>query len=100
MQFEPEHTVTASATYRVLAGTALNADYQFVTGSVATSRDELATRELNAYHLVNLGVTQDIAGPGAQLFGRIENVLDEDYETAYGFPDAGRTFYLGFRSKL
>ncbi len=100
VQFEPEHTATLSANYRVLAGTTLSADYQFVAGSVAITRDELSTRELDAYHLVNLGVTQDLAGNAAQLFGRVENVLDEDYQTAYGFPEAGRTFYLGLRTKL
>lgn len=43
VQFEPEHTVTASLSYRVLADTLLSADYQFVAGSVAISRDELST---------------------------------------------------------
>ncbi len=100
VQFEPEHMATVSATYRVWAGTALTADYQFVTGSAAISRDELSTLELDPYHLLNLGITQDVAGGAAQLFGRIENVLDEDYETAYGFPEAGRVFYLGMRTKL
>lgn len=100
VQFEAEHMATVSATYRVLAGTTLSADYQFVTGSVAISRDERATLELDPYHLLNLGITQDLAGERAQLFGRVENVLDEDYETAYGFPEAGRTFYLGMRTKL
>ena len=100
VQFEPEHTVTVSANYRVRPDLVLNADYQFIAGSVALSRDELSTLELDAYHLVNLGLTQDLAGGSAQIFGRIENLLDENYQTAYGFPEAGRTYYLGFRSKL
>ena len=100
VQFEPEHTATASINYRLLAGTVLSADYQFVAGSVALSRDQLSTLPLDNYNLVNVGLTQDISGSAAQVFGRVENLLDENYQTAYGFPEAGRTFYLGFRTKL
>lgn len=101
VQFEPEHKVTASAIYQLQTGTSLTADYQFVTGSLAISRDELSTLALEPYHLLNLGITQDLDRKGsAQIFGRIENVLDEDFATAYGFPEPGRTYYLGFRTKL
>ena len=27
----------------------------------------------------------------------VRNLFDEDYETAYGFPREGRTFFIGFR---
>lgn len=100
VQFEPEHTATASINYRVLSGTVLSADYQYVAGSVAISRDELSTLALDNYNLVNVGITQDLSGGAAQVFGRVENLLDENYQTAYGFPEAGRTFYVGFRTKL
>jgi len=100
VQYEPKHTVTLSADYRFITGTTLSVDYQYVAGSVSISRDELSTLDLDAYHLVNLGLTQDFDGGAAQLFGRIENLLDEDYETSYGFPEAGRIFFVGLRSKL
>ncbi len=100
VQHDPGHTATVSATYSIFAGTMLSADYQFVTDSFAVSRDQLTAEKLDTYHLVNIGITQDLGGPNAQLFGRIENVLDDDYELAYGFPEAGRTFYFGFRTKM
>lgn len=100
VQYEPKHTVTLSANYHFVTGTTLSADYQYVAGSVSISKDELSTLDLDAYHLVNFGITQDFDGGAAQLFGRIENILDENYETAYGFFEPGRTFFVGLRSKL
>ena len=33
-----------------------------------------------------------------ELFGRIDNLTDEDYETLIGFPGAGRSLRIGLRS--
>lgn len=35
--------------------------------------------------------------PALQLFARVENALDEDYQEVYGYRTAGRAAYLGFR---
>ena len=32
-----------------------------------------------------------------QLFGRLENAFDENYEEVYGFATQGRTAYAGVR---
>jgi vitamin B12 transporter len=37
---------------------------------------------------------------GLQLFARVENGLDEDYEEVYGFVAPGRTAYLGLRYRF
>lgn len=97
---EPEHKFMAAASYLVGNGTTLLADYQYVTGSYAVARNQIDTLELADYHLLNLGITQDLPGNAFQLYGRVENVLDENYESSFGFPEAGRVFYLGLRAKL
>jgi vitamin B12 transporter len=100
VQYEPKHTVTFSTDYHFVTGTTVSADYQFVADSVAISRDQLATLALDPYHLLGVGFTQDFDGGAAQLFGRVDNILDEDYQTSYGFPEPGRTFFVGLRSRL
>lgn len=96
----PRHTLMAAASYTFDTGTTLLVHYQYVAGSYAVSRNLVDELRLDDYHLLNLGITQDIAGGVYQLYGRVENVLDEDYETSFGFPEAGRTFFIGLRTKL
>lgn len=96
----PEHKVMAAASYAFDTGTTFLVDYQYVAGSYAVSRDLIETLELDDYHLLNLGLTQDLPGEAFQLYGRVENVLDEDYESSFGFPEPGRVFFMGLRAKL
>ena len=96
---EPEHKVMAAVSYAIGGGATLLADYQYVADSFAVARNQIDTLELADYHLLNLGVTQDVGG-AYQLYGRVENVLDENYESSFGFPEAGRVFFIGLRAKL
>jgi outer membrane receptor protein involved in Fe transport len=96
---EPEHKVMAAVSYVIGGGATLLADYQYVAGSFAVARNQIDTLELADYHLLNIGLTQDLGG-AYQLYGRVENALDENYESSFGFPEAGRVFFLGLRAKL
>jgi vitamin B12 transporter len=35
--------------------------------------------------------------PGVALYGRIENLLDQDYQQVFGFETAGTAAYAGLR---
>jgi len=39
-------------------------------------------------------------GHDLTLFGRVENLFDEKYETAYRYGTLGRSFYGGIRAKF
>lgn len=54
---------------------------------------------LAAYTLVNLGADLRLTD-NVQLFGRVENLLDEDYEEIYTFATSGTAGYVGVRVKL
>ena len=54
---------------------------------------------LDAYTLVTLAGSYDVA-PGVQLFGRVENILDEDYQEIFGVEAAGVAAYGGIRVRL
>lgn len=97
---EPEHKAFAAVSYALDGGTTLLADYQYVAGSYAVARNQIDTLELADYHLLNLGITQDLPGNAFQIYGRAENVLDQDYESSFGFTEPGQTFFLGLRTKL
>ena len=52
--------------------------------------------KLDPYTLVNLAVSYDI-NKNFQLFGRVENLLDKEYEEAKGFGTPGLSFFGGIK---
>ena len=54
-------------------------------------------RELSSYRLVSLAANLRMTDR-LELFGRIENLLDEDYEDVLGFATPGLGAYLGVRA--
>ena len=51
---------------------------------------------LDSYTLVNLDASYRFT-PEWQLFAKLENAFDENYQLASGYHTAGRTAYLGIR---
>ena len=101
LQFRPEHKVTLTANYRLGWGVDLNAAYLYISGSKALSRTTpTEVLELDDYHVVNLGLSKDFWDGQAQIYGRVENVLDENYEHSFGFPEPGRAAYAGLKAKF
>lgn len=58
------------------------------TGNTSVPLDDFAVLDIS----VNYSVT-----PGIQVYGRLENALDEDYREITGYNTAGRAAYIGFR---
>ena len=55
---------------------------------------------LDSFHVFNVGASQEILGTSAEIFGRVDNVLDANVYETFGFPDPGRTFFGGVRAKF
>ncbi|MEQ1716295.1 MAG: TonB-dependent receptor [Hyphomicrobium sp.] len=51
---------------------------------------------LDDYWLVTAAASYKIA-PGVELFGRVENLLDQNYQEVFGFNTAGAAAYAGLR---
>jgi vitamin B12 transporter len=68
-------------------------DNEFVSATPQT-RSTLA-----AYTLVNLSASVEVTD-AVTVFGRIENLLDEDYEEVFSFRTQGRSAYAGTRVKF
>ena len=54
---------------------------------------------LASYSVFDLLAQWDVAR-GVQLFGRIENVTDEAWQTVYGYPQPARGAFIGVRWKI
>lgn len=54
---------------------------------------------LSEYILVNVGGSYQVTD-SISLYGRVENLLDEDYENLFGFETPGIAGYAGFRAKF
>ncbi len=92
----PRNALTLSADWRTpLAGLALGADLRLVGDSYENAAN---TTRLDGYALVTLRASVPL-GERFELYGRIENVADTRYQTAYQYGAYGRSAYAGVRVK-
>jgi len=90
--YRPEHQANIGLTWLTFDGRlALGA-------SVRTSRDAIDTegRPTDDYELVNVHASFLVL-PGLDVYGRIENLLDEDYEEIPTYNTSGQAAYAGLR---
>ena len=92
----PRHALTLSADWQTpLAGLALGVDLRAVSGSYD---DPANLVRLAPYALGTLRARIPLTG-SIELYGRIENVWDERYQTIAGYGTPGRSAYLGARAR-
>ena len=92
----PEQTVSAIVDYSWPFGLETGA----TVAHVGDSFDDAANvRRLDGYVLVDLRASIAVARR-FELYGRVENLLDEKYETVFGYGTAGRAAYAGVRLRL
>ncbi|MBX3563815.1 MAG: TonB-dependent receptor [Sphingomonas sp.] len=65
----------------------------------ASFDDPANARRLQGYVLAGLRASLPI-GEHLEVYGRVDNLFDEQYSTAYGFGTYGRAAYAGVRVKL
>jgi vitamin B12 transporter len=92
----PKHALTATADWKPVDAVSLGADLRVVSGSFD---DAFNAIRLDGYEVLTLRGAWD-ASEHVTLFGRIENVWDETYQTAAGYATPGRGAYIGARVRL
>ena len=93
----PKHALTFSADWETpLAGFTIGGDIRMVGDSFDDAGN--FTR-LDGYALVTLRASLPV-GEHVELFGRVENLLDKDYQTAAGYGTPGRGAFIGARVKM
>ena len=66
-------------------------------GDVVPSIYAPADHKVGTYTLVGAGVSYDVTDT-TQAYLRVENLFDEDYETAGGYNTPGRSAFFGVRA--
>ena len=56
--------------------------------------------KLNDYTLVNVKLSQRLPGNRMTLYIGADNLFDQNYETSYGLPRAGRFLYGGVEFRM
>lgn len=93
----PHHALTASVDWTTpLAGLTLGGDIRLVGDSFDNAGN---TTRLDGYALGTLRAVMPF-GQSFELFGRVENLWDEDYQTAAGYATAGRSGHIGARARF
>jgi vitamin B12 transporter len=96
LQRRPEHAANAELSYKwpVQLTTAVAVRY------AGKSFEDVANlTPLKAYTLVDLRMSYPVS-ERLEVYGRVENLFDEDYETARAYGGVGRTAGLGLRSRF
>ncbi len=57
------------------------------------------TVRIDGHELVDIRASVPLSG-GLELFGRVENVFDADYQTAAGYGAPGRGAFIGVRGRM
>ncbi|MEO0464411.1 MAG: TonB-dependent receptor [Pseudomonadota bacterium] len=91
-----EETASLVMDYRVENGFGIGATILVVGDSFDNTTN---TRPVDGYALADVRVSYGIT-ENLELFGRIENVTDEDYETVLNFNQPGRTVFGGVRYRM
>ena len=92
----PRHALTASLDWAGPAGIDLGADVRMVSDSFDDAGN--FTR-LDGYEVVTLRASKEI-GEKFEIFGRVENLFDANYQTAAGYNSQGRAVFVGARLRL
>ncbi len=89
------HSLYAEATWQSDFGLDLAADILLAGDSF----DDVAnSRPIDGYELVGVRAAYRL-NDAIELFGRVENLFDTDYEVATDFGSYGRTAYIGLRGR-
>ncbi len=93
----PHHALTLSADWRTpLHDFTIGGDVRMVSDSFENATN---TTPLDGYALASVRASLPF-GERFELFGRVENLFDTDYQTAAGYGTPGRSAYIGARARF
>lgn len=101
LQYRPEHKLTFAGLYSFDQGLSLHGSIVRVMNQYYYSRTSpLQKARLNDITVLNLKAEQMVFRDMLHVYVSVENLLDRDYEEAYGFPRSGRTVFAGVELRL
>jgi vitamin B12 transporter len=102
LQYTPADKVTLEAKYDFSCGFTPYASLLYVGNQYFYTKNNevLQKAKLNDYSIVKLKLSQRLLEGRATLYVGADNLFDENYETSYGLPQAGRFIYGGVEWRL
>ncbi|MGI8942887.1 MAG: TonB-dependent receptor plug domain-containing protein [Qipengyuania sp.] len=92
----PDYAATFFADYTAPFGLGLGADLRVVSDSFDDGANAF---RLDGHELLDLRASFPLSD-AVEIFGRVENVFDAEYQTALGYAQAGRGAFIGIRAGL
>jgi len=92
----PEHQANIQATYRWANDAALTGAIRYVGDSFDNVGN---TYVLQSYTLLDLRASYPLT-EALEVYGRVENAFDDDYETTRNYSSPGRGAYVGVRARF
>lgn len=102
-QYTPGNKVTVEGKYDFDNGLSPYMSLLYVGNQFFYTNNSVAPvqkAELNNYLIMNLKLSQKILNNKVSVYVGADNLLDTNYETSYGFPQAGRFVYGGVEFRL
>ncbi len=100
IEYCPVHKFTLEGDYTFGFGLTAYASLEYLAGQIYYGDEGDPKGELDDIVLVNLKLEQWIYKNACAVYIGVDNLLDEDYEESYGFPQAGRTAYVGAKFRF
>lgn len=98
----PRHSASLGLNYRFLddrANLNLTVDYQGERDDLDFGTSPSTRVQLDSYTLIDLAASYQV-DPTFRVFGRVQNLLDENYQEVLGYQSLDRTFYLGVEASF
>jgi len=102
-QYTPGNKLTLESKYDFDCGFSTYASLLYVGNQFFYTKNNVTPVQkarLNDYALVNVKLNQKLQGGRWNLYVGVNNLLDENYETSYGFPQPGRFLYGGVEFRI
>ncbi|ABK99156.1 TonB-dependent receptor plug domain-containing protein [Pelobacter propionicus] len=103
LQYTPHDKFTFEGKYDFDCGFTPYVSVQYVANQYFYTKDTAATFDkgkLNDYVLLNVKLSQRFFDNRFTTYFGVNNIFDENYETSYGYPQAGRFIYGGIELRI
>ncbi len=94
-----KNIVNLSLDFYGISGARIGSSLQYVGKRKKSQYDSNPEIDYEAYTVADLSADYDITNQ-LNIYAKIDNVLDEDYQTITGYATSQRAYYLGFRYKV
>ena len=99
LEYRPKHKITLDANYTFDFGLTAYASFMHVKDQYIYDKNYIQGK-LEDFSIVDIKLEQNLLKEMWFVYAGVDNLLDENYEESYGFPQAGRTAYVGMRVKF